>query len=340
LPFTNFVAEVNVRRLYLHELEITNWQTTAKIDGGRVVLNPFKLALNGAPMSSTVDLDLAVRGYKYAIDFNAQNLPFAPLVNTFAPERKGQLGGSLSAQGKISGTGTTGASLQKNLAGQFDIGTTNLNLSVVNIKSALLKKLIDVVATIPELIKNPASAVGSLFSKSGGITDDLQKSPINVITARGNIAAGKVNLQSAVVESPAFRAEAAGTVTLAEVLTNSTIQIPVTIALSQSIAQRVNLVAANSPTNAAYSKLPDFLTMTGTVGKPDEKINKVALGSLAAQGILGAIPGGGGKTGDLIRGLGGLLPGATPAGTNAAPTTNSPARAIGNLLDGFLKPRK
>ena len=86
-------------------------------------------------------------------------IPLAPLVNSFQPERKGQIGGTMTAQGHISGAGITGASLQKNLAGQFDVTSTNLNLNVVNIKSSMLKTLINVVAGIPELIRNPAGTV-------------------------------------------------------------------------------------------------------------------------------------------------------------------------------------
>ena len=66
----------------------------------------------------------------------------------------------------------------------------------------------------------------------------------------------------------AFRAEAAGAVTLAEVLTNSAIQIPVAVLLNRSAAQRIDLVPANTPSNAAYARLPDFLTMKGTLGNP------------------------------------------------------------------------
>ena len=65
-----------------------------------------------------------------------------PLANSFQPERKGQLAGAFSAQAKISGAGTTGASLQKSLAGQSDVGSTSLNLSVVNSRNPLIKLLV------------------------------------------------------------------------------------------------------------------------------------------------------------------------------------------------------
>ena len=62
LPLSNFTAQASIGRLYLHEVEIADWQATTKIDGGHVVVNPFKLALNGAPVNSTVDLDLGRDG--------------------------------------------------------------------------------------------------------------------------------------------------------------------------------------------------------------------------------------------------------------------------------------
>ncbi|HVV70139.1 MAG TPA: AsmA family protein, partial [Verrucomicrobiae bacterium] len=148
-PMRNFVAEANIRRAYLHEVEVADFQTSVKVDGGHVVLNPFKLTLNGAPVSSTIDADMGVPGYKYAFTFNAQAIPLAPLVNSFQPDRKGQLAGTLTAQAQINGQGITGASLQKNLAGQFDVGSTNLNLAVVNIRNPMLRTLINVVALVP-----------------------------------------------------------------------------------------------------------------------------------------------------------------------------------------------
>lgn len=349
LPFRNFTADASIRRLYLHEMEIADFQTTTKIDGGAVTVNPCKLNINGAPINSTVNLDLGIPGYKYDLSFSAQAVPLAPLVDSFQPERKGQIGGTFSAHAKVSGTGTSGASLQKTLTGQFDMGSTNLNLSVVNIKSPVLKTLVNVIAIIPELVKNPEASLSSFAQTltgrgQGGLADELSKSPIDSIVARGVAGSGKVDIQQAVVQSSAFRADASGTVTLAPVLTNSPIRFPVSVSLSQSIAQRLNLAPSTSPTNAPYAKLPDFLTLTGTVGKPDKEINKMALLSLAAKGLGGLIPNvGGGKAGGVLQGLGGLLgtgskTNAAPnAATNAPPTNQSP---VGNLLKGLLNPKK
>lgn len=289
LPLRNFVLGLEIGRLYLHEVAITNWETTVKIEGGHVVVKPFRLALNGAPVNATVDADLSVPGYKYDVGFSAQQVPLAPLVDTFQPARAGQLGGTLVADMQIAGAGVTGASLQKNLAGKFDLDMTNLNLSVMNVKSSLLKSVINVVATIPELISSPENALASLLggvTGQGGLMNELQQSPINTIATRVTAGHGKVNLQSATVQSPAFEADASGEIGLNAVLTNSTLNFPVNVALSQAIAKKLNMTATN---NAAYVALPQFLTMTGTLGNAKANINKLALAGAAVHSLSGGL---------------------------------------------------
>ena len=377
LPFRNFTTEANLRRFYLREVEVADFQTTLKIDGGHVVLNPFKFTLNGAPADITLDMDLSMPGYKYDLAFNAQRAPLAPLINSFQPERKDQIGGSVTAKLQASGAGVTGASLQKNLAGQFDVSCTNLNLSVVDLKNPMLKTLVNVVSRIPELLRNPVSVAASLLQglagkpgSTGGLADELQKSPIDAILARGTISSGRVNLQQATVQSAAFKSDAQGTITLAAVMTNSALQIPVSISLSLPRAQQMNLVPANTPTNAAYAKLPDFLTIKGTIGNPKADINKLVLAGAALKGIggtnsntggtlqqvsdllTGLTPGatnapantqtnqGGSKTGSLLQSLGGILRDSTaPANsqTNQPATNQSP---VNDLINGLFGPKK
>src|SRR5205085_2360295 len=93
---------------------------TANLDSGSAKVTPFKLFLNGAPVTASVDADVSVPGYKYNFVLNAQKVPLAPLVNSFQPERKGQVSGTAIAEANISGIGTTGENLQKNLKGNFN----------------------------------------------------------------------------------------------------------------------------------------------------------------------------------------------------------------------------
>jgi hypothetical protein len=190
-------------------------------------------------------------------------------------------------------------------------------------------------------MRNPVGVSSSLLQgltgkdgSTGGLADELQKSPVEAILARGTIGSGRVDLQQAVVQSAAFKAESQGTVTLATVMTNSTIRIPVAIFLTRTTALRMNLVPANTPTNAAYARLPDFLTMTGTLGQPRPDINKLALAGAVLKGAGAASPN---STGGILQGVGELLTGPAPGATNApgGTATNQAGSKGGGLLQGL-----
>lgn len=356
LPFQNFTFELNIGRFFLREVAISNLLTTLRIDGGHVVLKPCSLTLNSAPVSATMDLDLGVPGYKYDVAFSANAIQLAPLVNSFMPDRQGQMAGTTTASAQLKGAGITGANLQKNLTGQFDFAATNLNLAVANVRSPLLKTVINVIFSIPDLIKNPTATLGNLVGGlvgnspvKGSWSDALANSPIDLILARGNAGGGRVQLQQAEVRGAAFQAQAAGELILAPVLTNSTMQIPVHVALGRSLAAQAGLLDASTPTNAVYFSLPDFLTLKGTLGKPKADIDKLALVALAAKaggGIAGQIGGASGdKVGGALNALGGLLGGskstsATGPQTNAPAANTTNAAPAPNLLDLFKKPKK
>jgi uncharacterized protein involved in outer membrane biogenesis len=348
LPFRNFTFDASIGRFHLREVAITNLQATAKLDGGHVVVKPFQFTLNGAPVSATADLDLGVPGFKYDVNLSADKVPLAPLVNSFVPERKGQMGGVTTMGAQIKGAGVTGAGLQKNLTGQFSVLSTNLNLSIANVRSPVANAIINVIVGIPDLIRNPTAIVGNLLGSltgadrpRGGWADQLTAAPIDVIVVRGNAGAGRVELQAAEIRSTAFQAQAGGGIGLEPILTNSTLQIPLTVSFSRAMADRVGLVTADIPTNQVYVALPDFVSLKGTVGEPKADINKLALAGLAARtgaGVVKQIGGAsGGKAGDILGAVGSLLGGGTTApGTNAPTATNRPpADPAGNLLRGL-----
>jgi hypothetical protein len=205
------------------------------------------------------------------------------------PDRKGELAGTLSAHAQLNGAGAIAANWQKNLAGQFDIGVTNLELSINNVHSSVLRSLVNVVATIPQLVSNPESGIISIFGQltgqRSGLVTQFQEAPIEVIAAQGRAGGGQINLQQATVESAAFEADAQGNIILAPVLTNSAINIPITISVSQSIATQLNLASANAPAGTTYVPLPQFLTMTGTLGDPKTQIKKTALVGLTVKSL-------------------------------------------------------
>lgn len=358
LPVKSFTVEASVKEFYLREIAATNLHAVVQADATHVHVKPVQLVLNGSPVRATADVDLSVPGYKYALTFYMTNALFAPLWNTFKPEAKGQVGGTLTALVDIGGTGTTGESLQKTLTGTFDLGTTNLNLDVSKIRTPILGDIVAVVAKVPELFgENPVQAasglamgaVGRVFGKySGGLADDVSRSPIEVITMRGGAGNGKVTVEQAIVRSTVFEADVTnGTVTLAPVLTNSTINLPIGISITRPMVAKLlpQLISSDTPTNAAYIRLPDFYVEKGTIGEPKPSLNTVALGKSVVQKFVPGLTGTNGAVGNILQGVGGLFqkgggntnaPAGTnePPATNAAPSTN--ATPINNLMNRFL----
>ena len=350
LPLKRFDLDLSIAKVFLRELAVSNWVAKVKLDNNTVALEPFSLLLNGAPVQANAKANLGVAGYTYDVSFGADGVPLRPFNNTFLPDQADRLGGAIIAKMQAKGAGITGAALQKNLAGSFGVTTTNLNLAISSIQSSMLKTVINAIIAIPEMIRNPGAALGNLVGKltgggaaNPGWVDEITKSPIEAINLVGTMGAGKVLLENALIRSAAFEATAKGTVTLAPVLDNSALQIPVGVALRRELAQKSGLVSSDTPTNAVYVALPDFLTVQGTVGKADPKINYTALAVFAARAGGGLI----GNTGkavleqgaNLAEGVGRIFGGGNktnaPAGSNA--TGGNLGAALGNLLGGKPK---
>ncbi|MDB6123027.1 MAG: hypothetical protein JWQ71_2020, partial [Pedosphaera sp.] len=321
LPLRNSSVDVNIARFYLRELEITNLQTTAKIDGGHVLLKPFQLAINGAPVNATVDLNLGVPGYQYDVNLSADKIPIAPLANSFSADYKDRAKGDLIANVQLKGAGTTGASLQKSLAGQLSLVFTNANIQLAPNK----------------FYKNVIGAVALALQEPG-----LTNSPVNYIVVNTKMGEGNINLNQFRIVSDTLSAQSQGVIPIATVLTNSPINNwPVEISLKRSLAQKARVVPADAPTNTAYVTLPTFVTVKGTIGDPNPQINKVVIAQMIAQatGASKIIEKEAGKYINQVPGLGGLLGGKS--GTNQPASTNKPSagNVLGNILSGIATNR-
>ncbi len=329
LPVRSLVVDANIGRFYLREVAITNWQTTVNIDDSRVTVKPCQLTLNGAPVSATVALNLGVPGYQYDITFSADKVPLAPLANSFSEAYAGKAQGDLIANAQIKGAGVTGGSLQKSLAGDATLTFTNANIQLTGPKT---KTLVTVLATALRL-------------------PELEGSPINWLTANLKLGNGAIQVTQFKAVSPMFTASTAGTIAIANVLTNSTINnLPVDIALPVALAKKARLAPPDLATNASFVDLGAIYHVGGTIGDPQPKPDKTAIAMLTARalpigGEAGKIihgltgPGGtnstGGGVGNLLQGLGGALGGKGSANTNP-PGTNQPPKS--SPFD-FLRPK-
>jgi len=310
LPFAQFTEEVNIAKVFLREVAISNLVSKTTIDNGRVNLNPFSLTLNGAGVTATAALNLSVPGFEYDLSAKMDKVPVEPLVNTFAPEKKGQMKGDLLANAQIKGAGVTGASFKKNLQGNLAMTLTNANVQVTQ-----YKRLHQILVPIAAALQIP----------------QLSESPLTWVDAHATIGNGAVNLQDAMAESSVFRAGlATGTITIADVLTNSVLnKLPVDIALRRNIADVAHLTPAGTAADVQFIPLPRFVSVGGTLGNPKTEIDKVSVGRALVSKVGQYV---GGDAGKLLKGLGNL--GGGNGGTNQAATntTKSLIQGLGGLL--------
>ena len=109
-------------------------------------------------------------------------------------------------------------------------------------------------------------------------------------------------------------------------------QLPIHIALRRSLADKSNLIPAGTPPDSPYVLLPDFITVSGTLGAPKVDFNKTVLAGLLAKSTLGLPGTAGNEVGNLIEGLGRILNGDLNNGTNNVPNKKRPPNPLLNLL--------
>jgi hypothetical protein len=350
-PFQDFICEAVIGELYLHELKLTNFVTRLRVDGGRIVLDPFRLNFNGEPVEASMDLDLGVEGFAYESKVNIEKLSLEPLINTFLPKYRGQVRGDLIGHFQIKGAGTTEASLRRNLSGQNSLSFTNAAIQtavLTNMFAAMERSPNFMVRTAWRLFE-PASIpfkiispiLTSLSSKLS--LGDLSNLPLNGIDAQASIRQGNINT-ACNLWSSAFLMSVGGDVAMETVLTNSPIRNwPVQLSLARALARKIPYLAANAPTNAAYVALPTLFTVKGTLGSPTTSFDTATFAQWTAQSLLQGRTIGGVDAGSALQGLSDLLGGKKPDGNAGAsqPTdgsrTNAPASTVNKLLD-LLKP--
>jgi len=317
LPVEQLTFDARIATLYLREMVFSNAVATVRIKPSEVVVKPFELSMNGAPVHADVSLNFGVKGWAYELGLQADKVPLEPIANSFSPTTRGQYQGLLLSDTRIKGAGLTGPSLKKNLSGQLNFSFTNANIQLLGPKA---KRLLVPVATLLRI-------------------NEINQSPLNWVWTEMELGSGKANLTRLTLQSIAFEADTHGAIPLAEALEQSPLNLPIEFRLRRSLAEKSDLLPPNTPADARYVKLPDFLTVKGTLAEPKSDLKEKALAGLLLKSGVGIAEKLGlkldDKTGNLLKGAGSLLTGdkLSGASTNQGTATN---RAL-NPLDLFRR---
>ncbi|HEX3717623.1 MAG TPA: AsmA family protein [Verrucomicrobiae bacterium] len=274
-------AAVNLKQVLFREIAIQNCQMTATVDASRIAVNPCNLTLNGGAVNGTVNLDLSAKDYKYAINLAANNVPLEPIANSFSPENTGRYKGLILAGVKVDGAGFTGGSLQKSLGGQMNFTLTNADIQLTG------PKLQRVVAPIADLL---------------GLHEILTW-PLSWFDARIDLGNGNLRIARCIAGSSAFEASIEGAIPIAEVLSNSPLNLPVQLSVRRSLAEKIGMQDAetNVAPDAPFIPVRNFVTIKGTLGAPVSLVDKRALGGVILNSGTGMARRLGGEAGSGVK---------------------------------------
>jgi hypothetical protein len=227
---------------------------------------------------------------------------------------------------KVTGTGVTDLSLKKNLNLQSYFTFTNANIQIVSPKVRGFLEPVAAALRVP----------------------DILNSPINWVTAALVATNGNLTIGTLGILSEAFYANTSGNVPMADILTNSPINMPVNFQLRRSLAEKVYLIGKTSYLDQKYVSLPSFINAVGTIGNPGAKIDTAGVAKLIAKVTLENLGGsgaGGGLGGIANQFLGGNQAAPPPGvsnkiATNAPPAATAPQTkpTVNSILNGFLTP--
>ena len=310
LPFQQFAADLKIDRFYLRDIAISNWNGNVTIRSNVIQLKPFELQLNGGAISVAGNFDVGRPGYVYDLAVNAKDVPLAPIANSLELVRSNQLAGNFAADAQLRGAGITGPNLRKNLSGRIDLNLTNINYLPGGPKLRRILLPISLALRVPE----------------------LTETPINWVAARTQVTNGTVRVENGSVESEAFLANVAGTITLDDVITNSTLNLPIDLSLRRSLALKSKILPSDTPPEAKYAKIGNVYTVRGTLGAPDPDENKAVLAGILLRGAAG-LGLGNEKVEGALGAVGNILSGQKSGGTNTTSTNASP---VGNIVQGLL----
>jgi hypothetical protein len=301
LPVKQLAVDAGIARLVARQMLWSNVTFSARLNDGLLAVKPFAATLNGASVSGLIDANLGVPGWLYNVDLKLDRVPLRPVAASFAPGAPGTLDGELSLAGEFKGAGLTYETLRHKLNGTARFALTNAAIEFApGWKQGVL-------VTVATLLRVPEIAGSPIAWAAGGAT----------------VGGGQLDLQSMSIGTEAFIARLAGRIPLAESPVSSVLDLPVTLQLRRTLAEKAKL-NFSAPPDATFVALPDFLRARGTLGLPRADINKLVLGGVVLQS-LGSVPGlSDDKTRAILQGIGGLLT-PKPATTNTPPPPTPPA---------------
>lgn len=263
------VKGITLENLKAHYVFRNNVFTLASLTGNTLS--------GGFSVKSTVDL--SKKGTVYSMNAGTDGIKLEDVAAVFAPKAKGIIFGGLSARADISGAGTVGETIKRNLKGKGTFNVRNGEIKNAPISNGLLAIL-----GLQSLKEIPIEKAEGAFTISGGVTD----------------------LKS-IISSKDLVIDETGTIGLDQRL-NMGVVVKVSDRLSPKLLAQSGISQFLSE-EKGWTAIP--LKLTGTIAKPSYGVDTQAVGRRATKTIKKRIEK------EIFKALSGDKKGAEPSGTPA-----------------------
>ena len=201
----------------------------------------MSLNVNGGSVNGTVDLDLGLKGFTYALSLAMDRILLSRLPTQFHLKTWAGHKGLIQANAKINGAGLTGSSLRKSLSGQASFTLTNAEIQMTGPR---LQKIVTPIATLLGL-------------------HEILTAPLDWVDATVRFGDGNIHVGPCVAGSSSFEAKVEGAIPIADILSNSPVDLPLQLSLSRSLAQKVGLASENADPGLDYIPIKNFVAIKG-----------------------------------------------------------------------------
>jgi hypothetical protein len=238
-------VNLDLRNISYKQLLLSSCKGEVRLQDNQVMLEGLEMLLNQAPIRLSGKVDLGVKGYKYELRTDLQNMLLAPVVQSFMPEQKGKVEGTLKRlETTMSGAGITRPSLEKNLQ-------ASLNLDLASV----------VLRDVP-LFVSLADALG---------IEELRSPNFDTGTVRLTAKNGLATVEKAAFSGSQQQFQFSGTVNFVQAL-DLTTRLAVAGKLEQKVSQLGigHLMKRNAD---GYAELPVAIPVGGTLAKPQVRFD-------------------------------------------------------------------
>ncbi|MCP5523312.1 MAG: hypothetical protein H7A46_17390 [Verrucomicrobiales bacterium] len=238
-----FGVDLDVRRLCVASMDVTNWLAHATSTNGVMRLDSLSAEIGAGRLRARGQAAGRGSAGDTVLQIAAEHLPVGPVSTALFGAERGRYLGDLSAELEYSAPASADGGVPAPATGRFSLTLTNLVCTV-----------------LPTWARRTLGPVATTFK-----LDEMLRSPLRYVGGQAQLAGDSLALDDWTAIGDLFVLSLSGEARLAPHWGDSSFDLPVGIALREVLAQRLPLTNLKPSSQPGFVQLPPFLSVKGTL---------------------------------------------------------------------------